>query len=314
MQPGDRDWLEDRIRGCLAFAALGDAAGEPFEDRTRAEVAAAGDPLRHLRDGGVVTDDTGQLEALARALVESGGRLTEKAWRAALLRWFRDSPTAARAGPTSRAALEGGAPGPPDGRVGVTNGAAMRAAPCGLVKAGDPGGAADLAALTARVTHDAPVAAGAAAAIAAGVAAGLRPDARWEDVCGACARGAAAHAGGSGLPERIGAARDAARGGGDALERIEAAVGTSLLAIESVPAAVGAFAAASGDPLATVRAAVRLGGDTDTIAAMAGALAGALHGYAAQGPDRRALLDRVTPPALSELAAPLTALARAAPP
>jgi ADP-ribosylglycohydrolase len=101
----------------------------------------------------------------------------------------------------------------------------------------------------------------------------------------------------------------AARDIDEALDRIEAAVGTSMLAFESVPAAVGVFAAAGGDPFATVEAAVRIGGDTDTIAAMAGALAGALHGYAAHEPDDRALLEHVLPYTLGDLVPGLAELA-----
>jgi ADP-ribosylglycohydrolase len=82
-----------------------------------------------------------------------------------------------------------------------------------------------------------------------------------------------------------------------------------MLAFESVPAAVGVLAATGGDPFETVRAGVRIGGDTDTIAAMAGALAGALHGYAAVEPDDRAVLDLVTPPTLMELVPGLAQLA-----
>src|SRR5688572_16109942 len=215
VRPGDRDWLEDRVRGCLAFAALGDAAGEPVEGCTRSEVAVYGNPLRSLREearmarrsgaGGsdagddvAVTDDTGQLEALVVALVESGGELTQDAGREALVRWFRESPTAERAGPTSRAMLESeaappdaAAPPRADDRVGVTNGSAMRAAPCGLVHPGDPERAVELAWLTSRVTHDTQVAAAAAGAIAAGVAIALRPGAGVEEVTEACVLGAA---------------------------------------------------------------------------------------------------------------------------
>jgi ADP-ribosylglycohydrolase len=101
----------------------------------------------------------------------------------------------------------------------------------------------------------------------------------------------------------------AARDLDDALDRIEAAVGTSMLAFESVPAAVGVLAASGGHPLSVVRASVCLGGDTDTIAAMAGALAGALHGYAALEPDLRGQLDLLLVDGLEGLVAPLAELA-----
>ena len=328
VQPGDREWLEDRIRGCLAFAALGDAAGAPVEGCTRAQVDACGDPVEAIRRVSIaaVTDDTGQLEALVRALIDSGGDLTQAAWRDALLSWFRTSPTAERAGPTTRAMLEG-APVGADDRVGATNGSAMRAAPCGLVHPGDPERAVELAWLTSRVTHDTQVAAAAAGAIAAGVSVALRPGCGVEEVTEACVLGAAL---GNGLgvregravllprvSDRIELAIDEARAGrdlDDALDRVEAAVGTSMLAFESVPAAVGVLAATDGHPFKAVSAGVRIGGDTDTIAAMAGALAGAMQGYARHERDERALLAFVMLPNLDELVPGLAAVAaRAAP-
>jgi ADP-ribosylglycohydrolase len=52
----------------------------------------------------------------------------------------------------------------------------------------------------------------------------------------------------------------------------------SLRAIESVPAAIGAFVLTDSFRDGVVLA-VNLGGDTDTIGAMAGAIAGAYYGY-----------------------------------
>ena len=65
------------------------------------------------------------------------------------------------------------------------------------------------------------------------------------------------------------------------IEVIEAIAGRyrlSLRAIESVPAAIGAFLLTTCFKDA-VALAVNLGGDTDTIGAMAGAIAGAYYGY-----------------------------------
>jgi ADP-ribosylglycohydrolase len=55
-------------------------------------------------------------------------------------------------------------------------------------------------------------------------------------------------------------------------------VGTSLASQESVPAAFAVLAAYPDDPWLAVRIAASAGGDTDTIAAIAGAIAGACHG------------------------------------
>jgi ADP-ribosylglycohydrolase len=68
-------------------------------------------------------------------------------------------------------------------------------------------------------------------------------------------------------------------------------------------------AATGGDPVEAVRAGVRIGGDTDTIASIAGALAGALTGVAALEPDDRALLATVEPAGFDELASGLAAIA-----
>jgi ADP-ribosylglycohydrolase len=58
-------------------------------------------------------------------------------------------------------------------------------------------------------------------------------------------------------------------------------IGAGLAAYESIPTAIGIFAAASGNPERCVIAGANVGFDTDTIASIAGALAGALRGFSA---------------------------------
>ena len=64
-------------------------------------------------------------------------------------------------------------------------------------------------------------------------------------------------------------------------EEVVTILGHAPLAFESVPTALYAFLAHSESFEAAVRYALSLGGDTDTIAAMVGALAGAHHGAGA---------------------------------
>jgi poly(ADP-ribose) glycohydrolase ARH3 len=64
----------------------------------------------------------------------------------------------------------------------------------------------------------------------------------------------------------------------EVIEAIGNQYGLSLKAIESVPAAIGAFVLTNSFREAVVLA-VNLGGDTDTIGAMAGAVAGAYYGF-----------------------------------
>ena len=77
----------------------------------------------------------------------------------------------------------------------------------------------------------------------------------------------------------------------EAADLIYRLVGTSLATQESVPAAFAVLAAVPGDPWRACLLAASLGGDCDTIAAMAGAIAGACHGVGAFPPEAVAVID-----------------------
>jgi ADP-ribosylglycohydrolase len=82
-------------------------------------------------------------------------------------------------------------------------------------------------------------------------------------------------------------------------------VGTSLASQESVPAAFAILAAFPDDPWLVCRLAASVGGDTDTIAAIAGAVAGACHGVEAFPADARRTVAEVNGLRLDGLAARL---------
>ncbi len=77
----------------------------------------------------------------------------------------------------------------------------------------------------------------------------------------------------------------------EAAEVIYTLVGTSLATQESVPAAFAVLSAVPDDPWRACLLAASLGGDCDTIAAMAGAIGGACHGLAAFPPDAVRVAD-----------------------
>ncbi|NRF69778.1 ADP-ribosylglycohydrolase family protein [Aquincola sp. S2] len=309
--------LNDRILGALCLAGIGDALGAPTEQWTIDEirachgglvtrfVAPTEDTFAGALGGrrGEVTDDTSQLVWLARALVAGGGRLAADGWLRCLLDWAEHSPKATFMGPSTAlfvAALREGRDLARVGTIGrslrkltttgITNGAAMRVAPCGWVHPGDIGAACEQAFITCLPSHETDVAISAACAIAAGAAQALVSD-RLDAVIGACVEGAAigerlgrerARAvAGPRLPARLDMALRIAEEARDDLEfmrRTEAEVGNGVLACESVAAAIGLLAYAKGDPLRTVSIGASMGNDTDTIAAMAGALCGGLRG------------------------------------
>jgi ADP-ribosylglycohydrolase len=64
---------------------------------------------------------------------------------------------------------------------------------------------------------------------------------------------------------------------------------------DSAPTAVGLFVFAGGDPLESIVGGANIGSDTDTIAAMAGGLAGALRGFQAVPPDLWVTLREANP-------------------
>jgi ADP-ribosylglycohydrolase len=79
----------------------------------------------------------------------------------------------------------------------------------------------------------------------------------------------------------------------DLADALADVVGTSVAAQESVVAALVLAEARGSDPLAALTMAAGIGGDTDTVAAMCGAVLGARHGIAGLPADLLDTLRRV---------------------
>jgi ADP-ribosylglycohydrolase len=309
-----------RARGALYGLAVGDALGMPTQHLSRQEIRARwGDRLRgfepappgHPIAGGLpagsVTDDTEQAVLLARLLVQGGGAVDPRQLAQALVRWERDMAERGSLdllGPSTKravAAVLAGTPPEEAGAAGDTNGAAMRIAPVGIAVAADP---ADLSTLVdqvvaaSRVTHNTGIALAGAAAVAAAVSAGVSGAGIAEATAlGVRAARIAASRGhwvaGADVAARIDWATRlvAGRTQAQAAELIYTLVGTSLATQESVPAAFAVLAAEPADPWQACLLAASLGGDSDTIAAMAGAITGACHGVTAFPPEAITVID-----------------------
>lgn len=335
------DAFLDRASGALHGLAIGDALGMPTQLMSRADVVArygarlewfepgdAGHPIAAGLAAGTVTDDTEQAVLLGELLVAGGGLLDPTQWARTLQDWEADMVRRGSAdllGPSTRRALRAVARGvAPElaGASGDTNGAAMRIAPVGVaVPVGD--GQLDrlVSAVVAvsRVTHGTDVGLAGAAAVAAAVSAGVSGAA----VAAACEVGIAAapRAAARGLATAappldtlLIRARDLVRefvGAPDgAAEVIETVVGTGLATVESVPAAFAVLAVHPDDPWAACRLAASLGGDSDTVAAVVGAIAGACHGASRFPPAARELVVAVNRLRLEGLAVGLLDLRR----
>jgi ADP-ribosylglycohydrolase len=295
-------------QGALYGLAIGDALGMPTQMLSRAQIrdrwgplltgfepAPPGHPIAAGLPAGSVTDDTEQAVLLGRLLVRGQGRIDPRELAQALVGWQREM--AARGsldllGPSTRravAAVLAGTPPEQAGATGDTNGAAMRIAPVGIaVDVADPAALVDSVVAASSVTHDTGLALAGAAAVAAAVSAGISgagvPEATAAAVRAARLAATRGHwVAGADVAARIDWATGlvAGRDPDEAAELIYTLVGTSLATQESVPAAFAVLAAVPADPWLACRLAASLGGDCDTIAAMAGTVAGACHGAGA---------------------------------
>jgi ADP-ribosylglycohydrolase len=294
--------VRDRALGAFYGLAIGDALGMPTQSMSRAAIARAYGPIRGFVDAvaeqpiapgmpaGSVTDDTEQAVLVARLAIDGGGLIDAHAFATALREWEADMIRRGSLdllGPSTRRALDrldAGAAAEEAGRDGATNGAAMRITPIGIAT---PLGEGFLDAVVAasRVTHNTGLGIAAAAAVAAAVSSGV-DGADLGTSLGEAERAAAEGAlrghwiAGGDIAARIAWARGWVRGLGraalaDALTRV---IGTSVAAQESVVAAFALAEALGDDPVAALTLAAEIGGDTDTVAAVCGAILGAHHG------------------------------------
>ncbi len=295
---------QSRAHGALLGLAIGDALGMPTQYLPRELIAARygvlegfraapdDNPISRGLPAGRVTDDTDQAVILGRLLVEGRGHVDPEAFARELLAWEKRMVEAGSAdllGPSTRKALAlvaAGVPTDQTGRTGGTNGAAMRVAPVGIAFAPDPlARLVDAVVQSCHVTHNTLVAIAGAAAVAAAVSAGIG-GANIHEALGLAIEAARLGAqrgfyyAAPDVAARIAWALDLVKGRSteEALDLIYRLVGTGLLTQEAVPAAIAICTLAPDDPWLVCRLAASLGGDCDTIAAIAGAIAGACHG------------------------------------
>ncbi len=270
--------LAERVVGSCLGLALGDALGAPFEFLRGVNVP---DPVPAFERSwldqppGSTTDDTAMARNLMRSLAERGGFDPEDLMRRHL-EWFRSDPpdVGTLTGRVLRRAERGEDAatvardvweqrGP---EVSAGNGSVMYCAPLGLAYAARPEALPELAPALSALTHFDGRCGTAVLAVTMCVAALARGE-RVED---------AARAALSAVSERE---------GGEELEFLVEAVGGSR-AIDGPDQGFCLFTAGvafqallrGGDVETELRRVVSLGGDTDTNAAVAGALLGARDG------------------------------------
>ena len=269
--------LKNRFEGCLLGCAVGDALGGKFEahpaDAIRARFPTTADLIAYPQDEIWYTDDTQMAIGVAEALIERGEIVEESLCRAFVANYVpnRGYGRGARAvldamedGRDYRTVAEEYFPG---GSYG--NGAAMRVAPVGLMFRDDRARLWSQARLSALPTHLHPLGIEGAQLLALAVALvtdmdRFDHDRYFAELLAACESNEYRS-----KLEEASAAKSI-----DDLARL----GNRIEALHSAPTAIASAALTPESYEETIANVIFLGGDTDTLAAMTGAISGAYLG------------------------------------
>ena len=292
--------IREKFRGCLLGAAVGDVVGAVVEAETPAYIAKtfrsvddilAAETVEEFTGPawrvGRFTDDTQMMLCVAEWLIAGESHSPEKLlarfaaahepWRRygpgteAVLRLYRQHPGQWRE--LATAAF-------PHGSLG--NGGAMRVAPVGLAYFRDPYEVAEVARQSSRPTHTHPLAYQGAVIQAVAVATATRLPDFLPDAFLAAARASLCYFADL-MQDTVpfDRALDAIEHGltrGASCAEMADALGCGVTAQEAVPMALYCFLRHPTSYSDVIHHAVFIGGDTDTIASMAGSISGAFLG------------------------------------
>lgn len=308
----------DFILGTLYGQAIGDAMGMPSELWPASKIKDRFGQITTFLDGpsdndvainftkGMYTDDTNQAFAILDGLIENNWQPDETILMTQILNWADRAGAWENniLGPSSKAALNAFKRGKYTEKVtgmAITNGAGMRIAPIGTLF--DPSQIDDLVTLVfnvSKVTHSSDVAISGAALIAGAVSAAVS-GADWDEIIHFSLRAAKK---GMALGQPTWAAKIvdrlllgiklANKYSNDAQtfsQKIYDVLGTGTMSSESIPTAL-TIAYYTRDVKQCALMCANLGGDTDTIGAMATAVCGAKNGVASIPPEWIQLIDK----------------------
>ncbi|WEV73801.1 ADP-ribosylglycohydrolase family protein [Bifidobacterium sp. ESL0798] len=304
MEIGSDIW-RDHALGALRGLSLGDALGMPTQSMSKERIestygkvtglvdAAADQPIAPGMPAGSVTDDTEQALLVARLIDEGDGHIDPRRLASELLAWEDDMKRRGSLdllGPSTKLALQqvrNGADITKTGRTGTTNGSAMRVASVGIAHDASQASFADYVYESCRVTHNTVPGFQSALLVAAAVSFGvagqsLRPSLQQAlELAENTSYKRASWSPKASVVARVGLAVKAAQDTADEnefIERLRRAFGTSVESNESVPVAFALAYRYADEPLKALLASANIGGDTDTIGAICGAMLGAASG------------------------------------
>ncbi len=347
--------LYDKALGCLYGGAIGDAMGGPAEGRMPEEIQTRYGYITDMVEGwdgpsdigkgdARYTDDSHMVQLLSRCYIEEDDHLDAYSFARRIVpliadedRWVPERGQHMKLVDRlfypekwllMRLRLANAEPR--QGGIGnmVNCGAAMYAAPVGIINAGDPN-SAYREAVDVFSAHQHSFGLEAAAVMATAVAAAFAPSATVDSIIDACLLYAK-----EGTKRAIEAVLEAAGRHSDwktAYEPLREAIrpydtgvesradrgkpGTNHWlpsrehSIEELPIALGYLVVTAGDFEGSIFGGINYGRDNDSIAGMAGAIAGALHGSGAIRSEWMEQIDRANRTDLRPTARDLTGLA-----
>lgn len=303
--------VKSRITGALYGQMLGDAMGMPSELWPRARIKAHFGWIDRFLPGPAdniaacyfkaaeFTDDTAMALALADALIACEGEVVPQVIGEHILNWALavDAFEKNFLGPSSKAALcalKEGAPLDTLENNGITNGSAMRVSPLGCLLPDMPlPDFVSIVAVASSPTHKSDIAVAGATVIAWAISQAIEGES-WPQIRDALpqvaniAQQTRVTTFSPALSARLALALKTVREAQDdedALEQVYNLIGTGTEMIQSVPAAIAMVELAQADPNRCAILCANLGGDTDTIGAMATAICGALKGIESINPE-----------------------------
>jgi ADP-ribosylglycohydrolase len=295
----------NRAYGCLIGGAIGDAMGMPASFMTPSEIKNTYGKIIDFNkpkeaqvahfslEKGEITDDTEESLIIASVIIEAGyfkrSLFIDKMKNWAIKNKMLESDVI---GPSTRRFLQGIIECKDIdeiGKLGDTNGGAMRVAPLGIFYHGNVKKAVEEAFVSAKPSHGSKPGAAATCAIAAAVSQSVEGNTSLKEVMEASIYGAKyGEEQGFDIPapsvlDRIILAMNLVdKNQGKSLEDIANILyrhlGASMKSYESIPLSLGVFYAAKGDFEKALINTINLGDDADTNGSIVAALCGAFKG------------------------------------
>lgn len=298
--------MENEILGVLYGMAIGDAMGMPPELWSRKRIKEKYGEISDFLDGdpendisyqyvrGNFTDDTSQALVILDSLIETNFNPEPNNIAKHLLEWAKKENAFDNniLGPTSKKTLESFSKGEDTSSYSnqaLSNGAAMRIPPIGTLFLPSEGKElCNYVKEISKITHSSDITIAGASMIAMGVSSAMVKKDRDEMIKDilkiedyALSLGASTVSASIGTRVKYGLmiAEKYKNDSNKFLEEIYNLLGAGVNTVDSVPAAICIAYYSFGDVHKTALLCTNLGGDTDTIGAMATAISGAVFGY-----------------------------------